>query len=130
MARLRSPEPDDILFPISEATCGVDRRTSKMLKRDLGTARAIWLEEADTDKERKRCESSDFLKYVDSRSRYADFHALRHTFVTNLARANVDPKTAQTLARHSSIQLTMDIYTHIDKKQQVDAIDSLPSLIQ
>ena len=57
---------------------------------------------------------------------YGDFHALRH----NLARANVDPKTAQTLARHSNIQLTMDIYTHIDKKQQVDAIDSLPSLIQ
>jgi len=79
--------------------------------------------------ERKICESSDFLKYIDSRGRYADFHALRHTFVTNLARANVAPKTAQTLARHSNIQLTLGIDTHIDKKQRVDAIDSLPSSI-
>ena len=109
---LRKPEQDDILFPISEATCGVDRRTSKMLQRDLGAARKIWIAEADTDKERKRRESSDFLKYIDSRGRYADFHALRHTFVTNLARANVDPKTAQTLARHSNIQLTMDLYAY------------------
>jgi len=124
------PDPDDILFPVSEATCGIDRRTSIMIKRDLEIARAIWISEADSEEERQKRETSDFLKYVNSQGRYADFHALRHTFVTNLARANVDPKTAQTLARHSDIRLTMDIYTHVDKKQQVDAIDSLPSLIQ
>jgi len=127
---LRKPGPDDLLFPISEEAGGIDRRTSKMLRVDLGIAREIWISEAETEKDRQRREASDFLKYIDSRGRYADFHALRHTFVTNLARANVDPKTAQTLARHSNIQLTMDIYTHIDQKQQVAAIDSLPSLIQ
>ena len=42
---------------------------------------------------------------------YPYFHALRHTFITNLARSGVHPKTAQSLARHSTITLTMDRYS-------------------
>lgn len=40
-----------------------------------------------------------------------DFHALRHTFITNLANFGVHPKDAQILARDSDIKLTMDYYT-------------------
>ena len=58
----------------------------------------------------------------------ADFHSLRHTFVTNLCKANVSPKTAQTLARHSDIRLTMNIYTHVDDQEQAAAIAQLPGL--
>ena len=46
--------------------------------------------------------------------RYADFHANRHTFITNLGRAGVPPKTTQELARHSDIRLTMNVYSHTD----------------
>ena len=42
-----------------------------------------------------------------------DFHSLRHTFITRLTRSGVSPKTAQSLARHSTITLTMDRYTHV-----------------
>ena len=52
------------------------------------------------------------MLYKDHQGRYADLHANRHTFITNLARAGVSPKTAQTLARHSDIRLTMNVYTH------------------
>lgn len=38
----------------------------------------------------------------------ADFHALRHTLCTRLAKSGTSPKEAQMLARHSSITLTMD----------------------
>ncbi len=55
-----------------------------------------------------------------------DFHSLRHTFITNLCAAGVNPKVAQTLARHSTIGLTMDLYTHTDAASQRDAIDALP----
>lgn len=34
-----------------------------------------------------------------------DFHSLRHSFLTNLARAGVHARTAQALARHSTITL-------------------------
>lgn len=42
-----------------------------------------------------------------------DLHSLRHTFVTECVRT-LPPKIAQQLARHSSIQLTMDLYTHLE----------------
>ena len=59
---------------------------------------------------------------------FADFHALRHTYITNLAR-NGDPLvTAQKLARHSTLMLTAQRYTHIDLQDQKVAVDRLPSL--
>jgi integrase len=54
------------------------------------------------------------LPYRDQHGRFFDFHALRHTFLSNLARSGVHPKLAQGLARHSSIELTMNAYTHVD----------------
>ncbi|MFH5804676.1 hypothetical protein [Alienimonas sp. DA493] len=39
------------------------------------------------------------MAYRDAAGRVLDFHALRHTFVTNLARSGVHPKHAQALAR-------------------------------
>lgn len=37
-------------------------------------------------------------------------HQLRHTYITNLIHAGVDPKTVQFLAGHERSQITMDIY--------------------
>ena len=51
-----------------------------------------------------------------------DFHSLRHTFITNLARAGVHPKLAQELARHSTITLTMEFYTHLTLPERAQAI--------
>ena len=126
---IRQPKSEDeILFPISKVTCGVDRQTSDMMVFDLASARNFWIAEAENDEEKKEREASDFLKYKNSAGKFADFHALRHTFITNLGLANVSPKTAQTLARHSDIQLTMNIYSHINPEEQAKAINSLPGL--
>ncbi|MGL4422908.1 MAG: tyrosine-type recombinase/integrase, partial [Gemmataceae bacterium] len=43
---------------------------------------------------------------------YADFHALRHTYITNLRANGVDLRTAQDLARHSTPTLTAR-YSHV-----------------
>jgi len=69
-----------------------------------------------------------FLSYRDEAGRYCDFYALRHTFVTNLAAGNVHPKTAQTLARHSTITLTMDRYSHTYRGEAAAALNVLPDL--
>ncbi|MFW5690732.1 MAG: tyrosine-type recombinase/integrase, partial [Planctomycetota bacterium] len=53
------------------------------------------------------------MEAEDDRGRVVDFHALRHTFISNLARAGVHPRNAQALARHSTIDLTMNVYTHV-----------------
>jgi integrase len=44
--------------------------------------------------------------------RYADFHALRHSYLSALAAAGVGVKELQELARHSDPRLTLGIYTH------------------
>lgn len=62
----------------------------------------------------------------DEHKRRADFHALRHTFITNLSRAGVAPRTAQKLARHSDINLTMNVYTDPAMLDTADALDRLP----
>ncbi len=68
------------------------------------------------------------IPYRDDAGRVADFHALRHTFVTNLARGGVHPKLAQQLARHSTISLTMDLYTHTVIGDLADGLNALPEL--
>ena len=68
------------------------------------------------------------IPYRDDAGRVADFHSLRHTFISNLARGGVHPKVAQQLARHSTITLTMDRYTHTNRGQLVDALSALPDL--
>lgn len=55
----------------------------------------------------------------------ADFHSLRHTFISNLAASGVHPKLAQQLARHSTIALTMDRYTHVGLLDMNAALESV-----
>ncbi len=66
------------------------------------------------------------IPYTDASNGIFDFHALRHQFISNLAAAGVHPKTAQELARHSDIKLTMNRYTHVFRGELDKAVDLLP----
>jgi hypothetical protein len=99
-----------------------------MLRADLEAARSVWLDEAADADDRIERERSAFLTYVDEAGRFADFHCLRHTFLTNLARSGVAPATAQRLARHSDVRLTLGRYTHVDLAEHADALSALPAL--
>jgi len=48
-------------------------------------------------------------------------HALRHTHITNLLREGIHPKIASERAGHSSISVTLDIYSHAVPGLQEDA---------
>ena len=56
---------------------------------------------------------------------FADFHSMRHLFITSLERAGIRPKMAQILARHSDIRLTLGVYTHVELHDQTAAIGAL-----
>ncbi len=53
------------------------------------------------------------IQLKDEEGRVVDFHALRVTFVSSLARAGVHPRTAQALARHANVETTMKHYTDL-----------------
>ena len=82
----------------------VPLRTADMLKEDLAEAG---------------------IPYV-ADNLYFDFHALRHETGTLLAAGGVHPKTAQSIMRHSDINLTMTHYTHTLTGQEAEAIAKLP----
>jgi len=123
---MKNPQANELLFPITQRCGGVERKSAKMIRFDLNAAKTFWVAESATPDEEKQRLESDFLQYQNKKGLFADFHCLRHTFITNLGRAKVTLKTAQTLARHSTVELTANIYTHIDQQELIDAINSLP----
>lgn len=56
-------------------------------------------------------------------------HIFRHTYATMLYNAGVDIKTAQYLLGHATIQMTLDIYTHLQEGKEKIAIEKLNKLI-
>jgi len=65
---------------------------------------------------------------VDDRGRTVDVHALRHTFGTHLSKAGVAPRTAQAAMRHSTLDLTMNVYTDPRLLDIHGAVERLPAL--
>ncbi len=105
-----------------------DKRTAEMLRKDLEAARMKWIKDAKNDQDRKQREKSSFLKDENDQGHVVDFHALRMTFITNLTRSGVSPKTAQVLARHCDINLTMNTYTILGVLDQAAAVEALPAI--
>jgi len=70
------------------------------------------------------------IPYVDDSGRYANFHSLRHTTGSLLVACGAHPKIAQSLMRHSDINLTMKRYSHVFKGQESEAVEALPDLSQ
>src|SRR5262249_10347578 len=90
-------------------------KAAKMVKSDLAAARARWLEAAKDDREEfKRREASSFLAYCNAENEYGDMHAWRHTFVSILVASGVNSKLAMELARHSTLELTLGRYAHVE----------------
>ena len=72
--------------------------------------------------------NSTGIPYVDEVGRYFDFHALRGELGTLLAASGTHPKVAQSIMRHSDINLTMSLYTHTLRGQESEAIENLTDL--
>ena len=52
-------------------------------------------------------------------------HQLRHTYITNLLYAGVDPKTVQYLAGHENSKTTMDIYARIKYNKPEELVETI-----
>jgi site-specific recombinase XerD len=124
----KNVKPDMPLFPISgQVSGGYERKTSKMIQHDLKAAREKWWEDSKDSDECLERIRSDFLRYCNHDGLYADFHSQRHRFISNLEKAGISVKMAQTLARHSDVRLTLGIYTHVELEDQTAAIGTLPA---
>ncbi|VTT98141.1 integrase-recombinase protein : Marine sediment metagenome DNA, contig: S06H3_L02821 (Fragment) OS=marine sediment metagenome GN=S06H3_17168 PE=4 SV=1: Phage_integrase [Gemmataceae bacterium] len=96
--------------PVWGGTWAKERRGAEMLRADLEAVGIPYAVEGPDGPE------------------YADFHALRHTYLTMLGRNGVDLRTAQELAGHSTPLLTAR-YSHRRLYDLAGAVDKLPSLV-
>jgi integrase len=64
----------------------------------------------------------------DDRGRTVCLHSLRHTFATMLSRGGVQPRVAQAAMRHSTLDLTMSVYTDPRLLDVEGALAVLPEL--
>lgn len=85
-----------------------DRKAARMLRADLA-----------------RCEPP--IPYEDERGRVCDFHALRVTYLTNLARAGVPLAVAQKLAGHASPTTTARHYIQLEQTDLAAELRKLPA---
>ncbi|MCK4871140.1 MAG: tyrosine-type recombinase/integrase [Phycisphaerales bacterium] len=67
------------------------------------------------------------IPYHDDSGRVADFHSLRHSYITRLIQSGASVKAAQTLARHSTPALTIGRYAHVQLHDLSAALDGLPA---
>jgi integrase len=58
------------------------------------------------------------------------FHDLRHTHATHLLSNGVHPKIAQERLGHSSIGITLDLYSHVMPGMQEDAASKVDAIIR
>ena len=57
--------------------------------------------------------------------RHVRFHDLRHTFATLMLELGESPKTVQTMLGHSSVAITLDIYSHVSLELEKRAASRL-----
>lgn len=71
-----------------------------------------WIVKA-INKDRKEQAEKDGTDFISIEHIYP--HALRHTFATRCFEAETAPKTVQKYLGHSSVAITLDIYTHVTR---------------
>lgn len=58
------------------------------------------------------------------------FHSLRHTCASLLLAEGVHPKVVQEMLGHSTVAITMDLYSHSTPSLQTDAVQRLDGILR
>ena len=72
----------------------------------------------------------NFIRYfkrfiADHKLKPITLHGLRHTHASLLFSAGVEPKNISDRLGHSTVQITLDLYTHITEEQRTDTVEKL-----
>ena len=110
------PIPDDLkksLYPYLDNLKSVNDQGIDIINPFLFTNKdGSYVSKSGFDKMWKRI--YDELSLLDKDFEWITPHMLRHTYCTMLYYAGVDLKRAQYLMGHETIQMTLEIYTHLD----------------
>ena len=114
-------QPGDWVFP-SLKLKGQQPRLANMLVEDYLRPAAVKAGILSSHRD-------DEGKLVDDDPRRFGFHNLRHSLASFLVRIRTDPKTVQTLLRHSDVKLTLQCYTHSVSEDRMAAAGAMLTAI-
>ena len=115
--------------PGSRVFEGIAGDTARMLRSDLTAARSAWVKAGGSEEEQARREETDFLAYRDRQGHVADFHSLRVLFISRVVASGASMKEAQTLARHSTPVLTMNVYSRASLLDVAGAVEGVGEML-
>ena len=115
------PQPFDWVFP-SFRLEGKQPRVANMLVEDHLRPAAVKAGVLSSHRDLRG-------RLVDDDPRRFGFHNLRHSLASFLIRIRTDPKTVQTLLRHSDVKLTLQFYTHAVSRDRMAAAGKMLSAI-
>ena len=108
----------------------LDDKTIKMLQRRKNVSKSDWIfTNKDNEPAKTVCVSPYFRSACIKANVFPrKFHALRHTHASILLAHNVHPKIVQERLGHSSISMTLDLYSHLIPTLQQIAVDVFDNL--
>ena len=120
-------------IPINEATVSLLRKY-KLVQRSFIEDENVVTEMVFLNSKGNYCDPSKvrkaYKKYLASiEVPYIKFHALRHTFASRILEENVPPKVAQELLGHSTVSITMDIYSHVLPEVKREAMERIKGIV-
>ncbi len=86
-----------------------------------------WIVKA-VNKDREKQAQEDKTDFVPMEHIYP--HALRHTFATRCFEAGIEAKAVQKYLGHSSVAITLDIYTHVTNDKAKEEMNKLENFYQ
>ena len=114
-------QPGDWVFP-SFKLKGQQPRVANMLVEDYLRPAAVKVGILSSQRD-------DEGRLVDDDPRRFGFHNLRHSLASFLVRIRTDPKTVQTLLRHSDVKLTLQCYAHSVSEDRMAAAGAMLTAI-
>ena len=95
----------------------------RLLEHTLFEINALY--KKDQEKEFDTPESVSEFKTI-----YFTYHQLRHTYACFLHKAGIPVKEAQYFTGHKSLNVLLNIYTHLDNEDKQNAANKLNNLIK
>ena len=114
-------QPGDWVFPSFKLN-GQQPRVANMLVEDYLRPAALKVGILSSHRD-------DEGRLVDDDPRRFGFHNLRHSLASFLVRMRTDPKTVQTLLRHSDVRLTLQCYTRSVSEDRMAAAGAMLTAI-
>ena len=82
-------------------------------------------------RERVQSEIDRIVKRVNETGFYMErftSHCFRHTFATRAIEAGMQPQTLKTILGHSSLSMTMDLYSHVLPNTKAEEMQKVASI--